>query len=253
VLFGAASFDEFTTNWDLLNELSADDANSIAQTKDLEAQAAAAHEEYQQQEQVAAQKVAEAEQAKADAEQPIEAQRALAASLDAEVSQLVAQEQQAAAEAAAQAAAQAQAAAAAEAAGTTADGTTADGTTTDSGSADSGSSSASSGGSYDGGSDAVSRAYACLGAPYVWGAAGPGSYDCSGLVSYCITGTHSHVFTSSELNTYPAVSDPSPGDVCVRDGHCGIYIGGGQYINAATEGVGVIISSVPGDMKIVRP
>ena len=63
---------------------------------------------------------------------------------------------------------------------------------------------------------------------------------------------HPWVFHSDIARTK---SDPQPGDVCVTEGggHCGIYVGDGQMIHAATEGVGVIQSDVQSNMKIVRP
>ncbi len=105
---------------------------------------------------------------------------------------------------------------------------------------------------YEGGSDTVSRAYACLGAPYSWGAVGPGSYDCSGLVSYCLTGSHTRLGTTGTFMGWSQVSDPQPGDVCTSSYHCGIYIGDGQMIHAADYGIGVIIGPVQSDMIIVR-
>ena len=78
--------------------------------------------------------------------------------------------------------------------------------------------------------DAVSRAKSALGKPYVWGATGPNSFDCSRLVGFCLTGRYSRSCTSASLNALPTVSNPQPGDVCVRSGHCGIYIGNGQMI-----------------------
>lgn len=98
----------------------------------------------------------------------------------------------------------------------------------------------------------VSRAYACLGAPYSWGACGPSAFDCSGLVSYCLTGSYSRLGTTYTFMGWQQVSNPQPGDVCTNSYHCGIYIGNGKYINAADYGIGVIISSVMSDMIIVR-
>ena len=49
-----------------------------------------------------------------------------------------------------------------------------------------------------------------------------------------------------------AVSDMMPGDVVCYEGHVAIYIGGGQMIHAATEGVGVIVGPVQGGMIYVR-
>ena len=105
--------------------------------------------------------------------------------------------------------------------------------------------------SVDGGS-VVSRAYSQLGAAYVWGACSPGAFDCSGFVSYCLTGSYTRLGTTYTFLGWQQVSDPQPGDVCVNADHCGIYIGGGQMIHAATEGVGVIVGPVQGGMIYVR-
>ena len=117
---------------------------------------------------------------------------------------------------------------------------------------DSSSSEESSGATYEGGSDTVSRAYACLGAPYSWGAVGPESYDCSGLVSYCLTGNHARIGTTGTFMGWSQVSDPQPGDICTSSYHCGVYIGDGQMIHAADYGIGVIVGPVQSDMIIVR-
>ena len=114
------------------------------------------------------------------------------------------------------------------------------------------SSSSSSSGSYVSGCT-VSRAYSALGKPYVWGAAGPNSFDCSGLVSFCLTGRYSHTYSSSDFVGLTKVSNPQPGDICVRVGHVGVYIGGGQMIHAPHTGDVVKISAVPSNMWYVRP
>lgn len=114
------------------------------------------------------------------------------------------------------------------------------------------SNSSSSSSSYVSGST-VSRAYSALGKPYVWGAAGPNSFDCSGLVSFCLTGRYSHTYSSSDFVGLTKVSNPQPGDICVRVGHVGVYIGGGQMIHAPHTGDVVKISAVPSNMWYVRP
>ena len=108
--------------------------------------------------------------------------------------------------------------------------------------------------SYDSstGNAIVDRAYSQLGAAYEWGACRPGAFDCSGFVSYCLTGSYTRLGTTYTFLGWPQVSDPQPGDVCVNADHCGIYIGGGQMIHAATEGVGVIIGPVQSGMIYVR-
>ena len=102
------------------------------------------------------------------------------------------------------------------------------------------------------GSAVVARAQSCLGADYVWGACSPGAFDCSGLVSYCLTGRYVRLGNTTTFMGWPRVSNPQPGDVCVGNGHCGIYIGGGMMIHAATEGVGVITGPVQSGMIYVR-
>lgn len=115
----------------------------------------------------------------------------------------------------------------------------------------------SSGGSEPGynvstGNAVVDRAYNQLGKPYVWGAVGPNSYDCSGLVGYCLTGRNARIWTSGSFAGWPSVSNPQPGDVCVISGHCGIYIGGGQMIHAPQPGDVVKIAPVQSGMWYVR-
>lgn len=99
----------------------------------------------------------------------------------------------------------------------------------------------------------VDRAYSWVNnAEYAWGACAPGSFDCSGFVSYCLTGSYIRLGTTFDFLTWPQVSDPQPGDVCVNASHCGIYIGGGQMIHAADYGIGVISGPVQGGMIYVR-
>lgn len=99
----------------------------------------------------------------------------------------------------------------------------------------------------------VDRAYSWVGnAEYVWGACSPGAFDCSGFVSYCLTGSYSRLGTTYTFLGWNRVSDPQPGDVAVNANHCGIYIGGGQMIHAATYGVGVIVGPVQSGMVYVR-
>lgn len=101
--------------------------------------------------------------------------------------------------------------------------------------------------------DAVPRAKSALGKPYLWGAAGPNAFDCSGLVSFCLTGRYNHTYSSKSFAGLPEVSDPRPGDVCYRVGHVGLYVGDGQMIHAPHSGTVVQYASVPDNMIIVRP
>ena len=84
-------------------------------------------------------------------------------------------------------------------------------------------------GSNANGGTIVSRAYSQLGKPYVWGACGPSSFDCSGFVSYCLTGSYTRLGTTLTFMGWTRVSNPQPGDVVTTATHCGIYIGNGPH------------------------
>lgn len=99
------------------------------------------------------------------------------------------------------------------------------------------------------GSTVVSRAYSKLGCAYSWGGIGPNSFDCSGFVSYCLTGRYCRLGTTGTFMGWTRVSDPQPGDVVVNSYHTGIYIGNGQMIHASDYNTGVIISSVAAGMN----
>ena len=84
------------------------------------------------------------------------------------------------------------------------------------------SSSTTTSGTNANGGSIVSRAYSQLGKPYVWGACGPNSFDCSGFVSYCLTGSYSRLGTTLTFMGWTRVSNPQPGDVVTTATHCGI-------------------------------
>lgn len=109
----------------------------------------------------------------------------------------------------------------------------------------------------------VGVAYAQLGKPYVYGAAGPNSFDCSGLVQYCyrvgvgISLPHS-AYAQSHCGSRVSVSELQPGDIVGFRGwgHVGIYVGGGKYIHAPHSGDVVKVASLSsrGDFAgAVRP
>ncbi len=101
-----------------------------------------------------------------------------------------------------------------------------------------------------------------LGDPYVWGAEGPDSFDCSGLVyaAYKAAGLNVSRTTAANLGRQGQPVAPSsalPGDVVYYDrpgatDHVGIYIGGGQMIEAQTSGVPVKVSGVGAPTSIRR-
>ncbi|MQY16337.1 hypothetical protein SRB5_65350 [Streptomyces sp. RB5] len=94
-------------------------------------------------------------------------------------------------------------------------------------------------------------AEAQLGKPYVWGATGPDSYDCSGLTqaAWKAAGVTLPRTTYDQVNvgTTIAKADMQPGDlVFFYDdiSHVGIYAGGGQMIHAPKPGANVRYESV---------
>ena len=96
----------------------------------------------------------------------------------------------------------------------------------------------------------------CIRDSYKWGATGPSSFDCSGLVSYALTGSYSRIGTTATFMGWSRVSNPQPGDVCVVHNssrqHCGIYIGNGQMIHAPRTGDVVKVGPVQSGMVFVR-
>jgi cell wall-associated NlpC family hydrolase len=102
---------------------------------------------------------------------------------------------------------------------------------------------------------AVAAARSVLGAPYVFGAAGPSSFDCSGLTSWAwaqagVSIPHSASGQYSSLPRVPLTA-VVPGDIIYYANfgpHVGIYIGGGQIIHARHPGPGgeVQVSSMYG-------
>ncbi|STB43241.1 NlpC/P60 family protein [Clostridium perfringens] len=97
----------------------------------------------------------------------------------------------------------------------------------------------------------VSYAYQFIGRPYVFGATGPDSFDCSGFTSYVYrnaVGREITRTTYTQINQGRPVSRDQlqPGDLVFTNGvgHVGIYVGGGQMIHAARPGVGVIVGPI---------
>ena len=101
-----------------------------------------------------------------------------------------------------------------------------------------------------GSSAILNEAYKHLGKPYVWGATGENTFDCSGFTQYVFKhalGKDISRTTYSQINVGTPVSqaDLQPGDlVFPHTGHVGIYIGNGQMIHAPQTGDVVKISPV---------
>jgi cell wall-associated NlpC family hydrolase len=108
-----------------------------------------------------------------------------------------------------------------------------------------------------------------LGKDYVFGAKGPNNFDCSGLVSalYDQFGINMPAYTGA-LATYGqqvSTDQLQPGDMVFFHGaanagqpsgdlgHVGVYIGGGQYIQAPHTGAKVQVSSLdPARVQMAR-
>nr|WP_246098013.1 NlpC/P60 family protein [Rhodococcus spelaei] len=106
------------------------------------------------------------------------------------------------------------------------------------------------------GEKAVQAAASKIGAPYVWGAAGPDSFDCSGLVQWAFKQAGLNLprtsYDQAAAGTPVSTSALQVGDVVSFYGgsHSGIYAGNGEVIHAATSGTPVKrapIASMPMD------
>lgn len=281
LLLGATTFKEFATNWDLLNQINQNDSDMIQESKDLSKQLEEEKANYAEQEKLAGEKAEEAKSVKDNAQATIESMQAIYDGLSSEIAALVQQEAEAQEAENAAKADQVIEEAAVEAknwyetinannnannnTNTTTPTENVDNTNQDDVYDDT---------TYDDnqntyqepentvkepsydvstGNAVVDRAYSWVGiADYEWGACSPGLFDCSGFVSYCLSGSYSRLGSTSTFLSWPRVSDPQPGDVCVNDGHCGIYIGGGQMIHAPTYGYKVSVSAVQSGMIFVR-
>lgn len=101
------------------------------------------------------------------------------------------------------------------------------------------------------GNSIVDYAYQFIGTPYVYGATGPDSFDCSGFTSYVyknVYGVDISRTTYSQVGVGYEVSydDLQPGDLVFTYGldHVGIYVGNGNYIHAPQPGDSVKVSPV---------
>lgn len=101
------------------------------------------------------------------------------------------------------------------------------------------------------GATAAAYARAQVGKPYVFGAAGPSAFDCSGLTmaAWATAGVGLAHAVSSQYAATARVDSGSlvPGDlVFFYSGldHVGIYVGGGMFVHAANPSDGVVMDSL---------
>ncbi|MFJ9538288.1 NlpC/P60 family protein [Streptomyces sp. NPDC101225] len=114
----------------------------------------------------------------------------------------------------------------------------------------------------DAGKKAIAYATRQIGKPYVWGAEGPDSFDCSGLTSQAWLAAGVTIPRTSEqqwaqLRRIP-IADMRPGDLIIYfsdASHVALYIGDGEIISAPRPGRYVYVSEAASMqiLGVVRP
>lgn len=224
VLFGAQSYEEFATTWDVLKDLNEADADAVSELKSLRTEYKAAHKEVAAKEAAAKKQVAIMRTRKNAIDSQLAERKRKLAGIESQIAALEAQEERARERAASR--------------------------------------QASRGGGGGGGkkfpppsraprSEVVNIAMRYLGAPYRWGAAGPNSFDCSGFTMFVYrqVGVSLPHSSRAQIGYGQRVSraDLKPGDLVFFGSpihHVGIYVGGNRYIHAPHTGDVVKISSM---------
>lgn len=267
MLLGSTSFKDLVTKWEILSDLNEDDAQLIEETKELRQQLADEEKACEIQRNLAEEAESAAAQAASDAQLMVDEMSDTYNRLNSEAQELLVQEEAAREEQRRQEALAAAANSDAEGSSDSSSGSSPSGSSGSSNSTGSSSSSSSIPSSPPRpnaninndkpqsvqGDLVIARAQGEIGKPYVWGACGPDSFDCSGLVSYCLCGQYGkRLGTTYTFYYWTRVTDPIPGDICVSWTHCGIYIGGGQMIHAPNKRKKVQVGSVQSSMIYVR-
>lgn len=106
-------------------------------------------------------------------------------------------------------------------------------------------------------SSAAGIAMGKVGAPYVYGAAGPDSFDCSGLVVWAFAqagrgGLPHSTYSLIGMGVSVPYDQAQVGDLVFTNnsGHMGIYVGGGSFVHAPRTGRNVTVESL-GNYSIV--
>ncbi len=217
ILFGASSFEEFSTNWDLLKSMNEQDAEAVADMKKTRAEVSKTKDELKATQAQAKKERDALAGRKTSIEKQLAERTKLLTGLESQISQL-----QAEAEAAARRTYRPPAR----------DEGGDPGTQPKSG--------------------IVSIAKSKLGSRYVWAASGPNTFDCSGFTMwvYQQVGVSLPHSSRAQYNSGPRVSRANlkPGDLVFFGRsvihHVGIYVGGGMYIHSPRTGDVVKISSL---------
>ena len=246
LLLGSASFAEFAQNWDLLNRMNETDADLSSRARALRVEAEEQKEECAKQAETAEEYSQKAGEAFQNAQTLVSEMEQIYSSLSSEALQLYA--------------AEAEAAAAAYAAPVEGGYINDDGTVTDVQTGQVYPSAAAY--SSATGNEIVDRARAMIGSSYVLGGVGgsDGGFDCSGFVSYALTGSNTRLGTTHTFMNWNEVSTPYVGCVAVNEGHTGIVSqidadGTIHMVHAINEANGVQETqmSTYGDYKFVQP
>lgn len=233
VLLTATSFEEFATTLDILRSLNDQDAAQVSELKATTAELERVHAELAAQQAEAKAQSDLMEARKTEAEKQLNERNRVLSGVNAEIAQIL-REQEAAERRRAEAAAAAARAAAAKA---PARPSTDYGTPTTAPR-----------------SEVVSIALSKLGSPYRWAASGPDSFDCSGFTMwvYRQVGVSLPHSSRAQINYGQRVSreNLAPGDLVFFGRstihHVGIYVGGGKYVHAPSTGDVVKVSSLSG-------
>ncbi len=219
VLLGAESFEEFATTWEILRDLNEDDAEAIAELRELRVSADKAKVELKAKEKAAGKQAAIMAGNKRSIEAQLVRRKSKLRGLEAEIRLIEAQEERARA--------------------------------ASSGSWAGGSDRTFPPPTRAPRSEIINIARRYLGAPYRWAASGPNAFDCSGFTMFVYrqVGVSLPRTSRTQIHAGERVSrsDLEPGDLVFFGSpisHVGIYVGGGMYIHSPRTGDVVKISSM---------
>ncbi len=211
-LLSSMTLDEFTRKWDMIDRMNETDVSLISQVKELRAQNEVERTDKQAREDLARTKMEEAQQIQERAQETIKELEALYSQVTDEVKALIERDQAASLA-----------------------------------SIDTDVKIIGNPRGIEPSPEVVEEAEKCMGKPYVWAAAGPDSFDCSGLVVWCYEKaglgylphyTESLYKLALATGAVVTLAEVQPGDVLYRPGHVGIatHEGGVPYIHAPMSG-----------------